>query len=179
MSREAKTLTTSSCQVAKQYAYVTRYFGSHRIRGVWQSKAEKDSVAALMGDHNATLDMFVKRTDHKSKTNPSKSETEQGYDMGLRGMSTHGFELVFVVEEEGIRHLVTVHFNVFYAQTSEQSLPEAMSAIRLVVNQVGRNFPWLKRGTMVSDQCTTFQAFEQILFVRLGNNGGLGYFFVL
>ena len=89
-----------------------------------------------MGDHNATLDMFVMRTDHKSKRNPSKSETEQGYDMGLRGMSTHGFELGFAVEEEGIRHLVTVHINVFYEQTSEQSLPEAMSAIRLVVNQV-------------------------------------------
>ena len=134
---EAKTLTTSSCQVAKQYSYVTKYFSSHTIRGMWQSKAEKKMIAGLMGNDNGSLGKFVLRTDHKSKKNPSKSETEQGYDMGLRGMSTHGFQLVFATEQNGERHLVTVHYDIFYEQSSEQTLPEAMSALRLVMNQIG------------------------------------------
>ena len=105
--------------------------------------------------------MFVLLTDHKSKKNPSKSETEQGcvalmspssllthfpapscvpsclhpppppfFHMGLRGMSTHGFQLTFAAEESGQRHVETAHYEVFYEQTSEQTLPEAMSAVQ-------------------------------------------------
>ena len=169
---DAKALTTSSCQVAKQYAYVVKYFGSHTIRGLWESTAESNAMLALLGPDNDLLTMFVLLTDHKAKKNPSKSETEQGYDMGLRGMSTHGFQLTFAVEECGKRHLVTTQLNVFYEQTSEQTLPEAMSTVRIVMNQIGRDFPWLRFGTVVSDKCNTLQAFEQMLFVRHGNLEG-------
>jgi hypothetical protein len=87
-------------------------------------------------------------------------------------MSTHGFQLSFAVEESGRRHVVTAHYEVFYEQTSEQTLPEAMSAVRLVINQIGRDFPWLRSGTIASDKCNTLQAFGQMLFIRQGNMGG-------
>ena len=169
---DAKALTTSSCQVVKQYSYVVKYFGTHTVRALWESTAAINAVQFLLSASNVGVSSFVLITDHKAKKNPSKSETEQGYDMGLRGMSTHGFQLTFAVMMGTERHLVTVQYNVFYVQTSDQLLPEAMSAVRLVMNQIGRDFPWLRDGTVISDKCNTLQAFEQIIFVRAGNYEG-------
>ena len=92
--------------------------------------------------------------------------------MRLRGMSSHGFQLIFAVEQEGVRHLVTTQFYVFYMQTSDQTLPEAMATVCLVMSQIGRDFPWLRSGYVISDKCNTLQAFEQIIFVRQGNLDG-------
>jgi hypothetical protein len=201
--------------------YVVKHFGTHTVRGVWESAAGDAAKQRLLTSLNLGNASWVLITDHKAKKNPSKFDTEQGiflslphvaslilslplflphlipsnlhpilfdiadaapsipvpvsipgYDMGLRGMSTHGFQLTFAVEYEGEKHLVTVQYNVFYSQTSEQLLPEAMSAVHLVLNQMGRDFPWLRTGTIVSDKCNTLQAFEQILFVVAGNREG-------
>jgi len=54
--------------------------------------------------------------------------------MGNRGMSTHGFQITFAVENLHVgdvdgtitkhRYLVTVQMDVVYSQSSEQTLPE-------------------------------------------------------
>jgi hypothetical protein len=47
-----------------------------------------------------------------------------------------------------------------------------MATIRLVLNEVGRQFPSLKECAIVSDKCTSFQSYEQIIFVTNGNVEG-------
>ena len=49
---------------------------------------------------------------------------------------------------------------------------QAMSAVRLVMSQIGRDFKQLRRGMFISDRCNTLQAFEQMIFVRAGNLDG-------
>ena len=172
--KEAKILTTSSCQVAKQYAYVTKYYSGHVTRDRWQQKWDKQAFKDLLDpEKNPELDLFICRNDHKwfvgklcyvrgsaththldtqpipflharthSKRLPSKSETEQGYDMGNRGMSTHGFQITFAVEMLHVgdvdgtitkqRYLVTVQMDVVYSQSSEQTLPEVRQNKRCI-----------------------------------------------
>ena len=103
MPADIKVFTTTSCQAAKQYAYMPLYITAHFGRGLWQAAAGKKCMEALMSlDDNAAMDLFFLISDHRSKQKPSKSETEQRYDMGLRGMSMQGFQLHFVVEQDHI-----------------------------------------------------------------------------
>jgi hypothetical protein len=89
-------LLQSSCQICKQYAYVPKYFRAHNGRALWEGHAcAKLSKQLLSHELNPTRSNFLLRTDHWSKQLPSKTLTPQGYDRGLRGMSTQGFQIEF------------------------------------------------------------------------------------
>jgi hypothetical protein len=47
-----------------------------------------------------------------------------------------------------------------------------MVTLRLALNQIAREFPALREGVIVSDKCSSFQTYEQIVFVIQGNNDG-------
>ena len=91
------------------------------MRGLWESTAAINALNSLLSPSDVGESSFVLITDHKAKKNPSKSETEQGYDMGLRGMSTHGFQLTFAVMMGAERHLVTVQYSVLCADVGAAS----------------------------------------------------------
>jgi hypothetical protein len=100
----------TSCQICKQYSYVPKYFRAHVGRAKWEANAcALVSKQLLSRDLNPGLNRFLLRTDHWTKRKPSKSETEQGYDMGLRGMSTQGFQLEFALGLKNITKVIC-HF---------------------------------------------------------------------
>jgi hypothetical protein len=51
-------------------------------------------------------------------------------------------------------------------------LNKAMVTLRLALNQIAREFPALREGVIVSDKCSSFQTYEQIVFVIQGNSDG-------
>ncbi len=89
-------LLKTSCQICKEYSYVPKYFRAHTGRALWEGHAcAKLSTNLLSRDSNPNRSNFLLRTDHWSKQLPFKTLTEQGYDKGLRGMSTQSFQIEF------------------------------------------------------------------------------------
>jgi hypothetical protein len=137
----------------------------HVGRGKWQEAriaAHKDMLKLEM--NRGKVAMFT--TDMKSKTVPDKHKCEQGYRMGLKGMSLHGGMLNFC-NDEGI---IQQHYlNLIYAQSSNQSLEEAMSGIAAMLDFIQEHYPDIETIWIVSDKCSNFNSFEQIPFVVAGN----------
>jgi hypothetical protein len=99
-------------------------------------------------------------------------------------------------EEDGEYYLNTIQYEVHYNQSSEQIVPEVNlllnffpcvflmiflfvvervqsdGTLRIVLNQLGRDFSFLREDVIVSDKCTAFQSYEQILFVKIGIEDG-------
>jgi hypothetical protein len=86
--------------------------------------------------------------------------------MGLKGMSLHGGMLNFC-NEEGI---IQQHYlDLVYAQSSNQSLEEAMSGIAAMLDFIQELYPDIETIWIVSDKCSNFNSFEQKPFVVESN----------
>ena len=101
--KDARLLTTTSCQVAKQYVYVVKHFGTHTVRGVWESAAGDAAKQRLLTSLNVGNASWVLITDHKAKKNPSKSDTEQGIFLSLPHVAS-----LFLSLPLFLPHLITI-----------------------------------------------------------------------
>ena len=172
---QTRMLSQSICQMAKQFSYITRYFGAHCCRGLHQEAAIARRRATVEDQlrFNTALNRCFFTVDMKSKTCPSKSCQEQGFNFGLRGFSYGGGMLEFLVynQDDGY-YLMTAFIDIVYKQSSDQTLEEAMSALRLQLFQIKKDFPQLTDVIICSDNCGNYHGYEQIPFVVLGNRDG-------
>jgi hypothetical protein len=106
---DTKVFLTTICQIAQQYSYVPKYYRAHVGRAMWEANACSNISRSLLNrELNPSLAKFLMRTDHWTRRKPTKSLEEQGYDMGLRGMSTHGCQIEFAGGEH-VRLLVLLY----------------------------------------------------------------------
>ena len=152
-------------EVCKYTLYLAEWYAAHVGRGKWQEariSAHKEMLQLAKNRGKAA--MFT--TDMKSKTVPDKHKCEQGYRMGLKGMSLQGGMLNFC-NSDGV--MQQHYINVVYAQSSNQSLEEAMSGIAAQLDLIQAIYPDIETLWIVSDKCSNFNSFEQIPFIVSGN----------
>jgi hypothetical protein len=140
--------------VCKYTLYLAQWYAAHVGRGKWQDTRIAEHKDMLKLEKNrGKVAMFT--TDMKSKTVPDKHKCEQGYPMGLKGMSLQGGMLNFC-NKDGImqQHYV----NVVYAQSSNQSLEEAMSGIAAQLDFIQAHYPDIETLWIVSDKCCNFNS---------------------
>ena len=100
----ARTRNKGLSDVCKYTLYLAQWYAAHVGRGKWQEAriaAHKDMLKLEM--NRGKVAMFT--TDMKSKTVPDKHKCEQGYRMGLKGMSLHGGMLNFCNDEGTMKEL--------------------------------------------------------------------------
>ena len=143
----------------------TLHWASHNARGAHQEEAIYKMREALQEQSTwllVTIDM-------KSKTTAGKHRTDQGFGFGLRGMSIQGA----MVErwrrpvDGGLKYREVSYIDTVYAQSSAQSLEEAMSAVDVMMNFIRTEYQDITEVHIVSDKCTNFNSLSRCAFPSL------------
>jgi hypothetical protein len=136
-------------------AYVPGWYVAHIARGKWQAREIARAKATLF-EKEEKIALFT--IDMKSKTVTGKNREQQGHGMGARGMSLQGCMLHYVK----------------YEQTSNQHLEEAMTGLAAQLAFIRSTNPKLETIWIISDKCSNFNSFNQILFIVAGNERNWG-----
>jgi hypothetical protein len=139
---------------------VSAHWAAHNARGARQELAMSKMRDSLKTSSNVVLCTI----DMKSKTTAAKHRTDQGFGFGLRGMSMQGCMVGRWVRPIGqcdpcreVSYIDTV-----CAQSSKQSLEEAMSSVDLMMNFIRLHYDGVDEVKVVSDKCSNFNSFEQV-----------------
>ncbi len=154
-----KTFMKALVTTAQSFEYAPKHYHAHVGRELWQDHQIKMHKAFLRRADNAgKIAMFT--IDMKGKTPTAKNREEQGYQMGAVGMSLQGGMLHFFQDGVEQQHFI----DLIYNQRSNQTLPEAMTALSAQLDFIRKTYPTLHTIFLTSDKCNNFNSFDQVNF---------------